>query len=155
MQIAPNEANQFHRQHIALLSDSYRRLLGRPLLDVANDQDLGRQAFEADFALLSHDTQADPVFNYANNTALELFELSWAELITMPSRLSAEPVNRQERESLLARVTSDGYIDDYSGVRISKSGKRFLIQNATVWNVVDSDGRYRGQAAWFRDWQWL
>jgi hypothetical protein len=73
----------------------------------------------------------------------------------MPSRLSAEPVNQQERERLLAKVTAQGFIDDYAGVRISKTGKRFLIQGAVVWNVVDEHGVYHGQAAWFKDWTWL
>ena len=92
------------------------------------------------------------MFDYANRMALDLFEMSWNELIGMPSRLSAEPVNRDERERLLSRVAADGYIDDYSGVRISKTGKRFLIRQAVVWNVYDEQGRYQGQAASFSDW---
>ena len=72
----------------------------------------------------------------------------------MPSRLSAEQPNQEERQRLLARVAEDGYIDDYSGVRISKNGKRFLIQRAVVWNVVDEKGKFHGQAACFKDWSW-
>ncbi len=148
----PNEANRYHQAHVALLLNSFERLLHRPLLKADTDSELGRQAFFADFVLLSHDTQDDPVFNYANKTGLGLFELSWQDLIEMPSRLSAEPVNRQERERLLTKVGQNGYIDDYSGVRISKNGKRFLIRQAVVWNVIDSQGEYRGQAACFKDW---
>jgi hypothetical protein len=69
----------------------------------------------------------------------------------MPSRYSAEPLARAERESLLARVAADGYISDYSGVRIARSGARFLVRNATVWNLVESRGIV-GQAAFFSDW---
>jgi hypothetical protein len=70
----------------------------------------------------------------------------------MPSRLSAEPVNQQQREALLHQVKSQGFIDHYSGVRISKTGRRFRIDNAVVWNIFDQDGRYQGQAACFSDW---
>lgn len=154
MQQPPSEANEYYKTHAALLFDSYQRLLKRPLMET-NPLALGQQAFYADFALLSHNTQSDPIFNYANKTALKLFELSWADLIVLPSRLSAEQPNREERQRLLARVTADGYIDDYSGIRISKNGKRFMIQRAVVWNVIDRQGRYCGQAACFKDWTWL
>lgn len=152
---APGQANDFYQTHIGLLLDSYRHLLGKPLLECAAGQSLGRQAFAADFALLSHNTDADPLFNYGNRTALDLFEFSWAEFIGMPSRLSAEPVNREARERLLAQVASQGFIDNYTGVRIAKSGKRFLIERAVVWNVYDSRQNYYGQAACFSDWRLL
>ena len=65
-------------------------------------------------------------------------------------------MSRQERAALLSRVSRDNYIDDYSGVRITKTGKRFRIDQATVWNVVDSDtGDYLGQAAVFSYWSFL
>jgi len=57
--------------------------------------------------------------------------MSWAELTRTPSRLTAEAPNREERARLLAAVTARGFIDDYSGVRISKSGRRFRIARAT------------------------
>jgi hypothetical protein len=152
---SPSEANNFYQPHVELLIQSYQRLLNRCIFDNIDVQDLGRQAFAADFALLSHNTDDDPLFNYANKTALELFELNWDELIVMPSRLSAEPMNQQARERLLADVTRKGFIDDYAGVRISKTGKRFNIQNAVVWNVIDEQGIYQGQAACFKEWFYL
>ena len=150
----PGPDNRYHQAHVELLLDSYRRLLGKPMPDTTGD-DLGRVIYEADFALLSHNTDPDPLFNYGNRTALGLFELTWQELVGMPSRFSAEPVNREERERLLAQVTRDGYIDHYAGIRIAQSGKRFMIQNAVVWNVHDREGNYYGQAAWFKEWDWV
>lgn len=70
----------------------------------------------------------------------------------MPSRHSAEPVAQAERESLLARVATHGYIENYAGVRIARSGRRFRVSSATVRNLLDSDGRCCGQAACFSDW---
>ncbi|WP_427501114.1 MEKHLA domain-containing protein [Methylomonas sp. MED-D] len=150
----PGPDNRYHQNHIEWVLDSYRRVLGKPLLDAVGD-DFGRVVYEADFALLSHNTDPDPLFNYANRKALGLFELTWQELVGMPSRFSAEPVNREERERLLAKVARQGYIDDYAGVRIAKSGRRFMIRGAVVWNVLDGDGRPYGQAACFSDWDWL
>jgi hypothetical protein len=44
-------------------------------------------------------------------------------------------------------ITQNGLIDDYSGIRISKSGRCFRFANATVWNLVAEDGKPCGQAA--------
>jgi hypothetical protein len=130
-------------------------LLEDLLPDIQSDEQFARQLFYAPFALVSHDTASDPVFNYANLKALELFELNCEELICLPSRLSAETVNQAERERLLAEVTENGYINHYEGVRISSTGKRFLIRNAVVWNLLDNKQRYKGQAAWFANWVYL
>ena len=81
--------------------------------------------------------------------------MSWAELTRTPSRLTAEAPNREERARLLAAVTAQGFIDDYSGIRISKTGRRFRIQQATVWNLLDDQGHYCGQAACFSQWHFL
>lgn len=151
----PSATNDFYRPHVELLLASYLRLVGKPLLTHDSSEELGRQTFEADFVLLSHNTDTDPLFNYANRKALALFEFSWTEFIGMPSRLSAEPVNRAERERLLAQVSNHGFIDNYAGVRIAKSGQRFLIEQAVVWNVHDHQQNYYGQAACFSQWRLL
>ena len=145
----PCSTNNYYDAHIALLLNSYQALLHKPLLKQLTGQSLSQQVFEADFSLLSHNSASDPLFTYANRLALDLFEFSWDEFIGMPSRFSAEPLLREEREHLLATVAAKGFIDNYSGVRIAKSGKRFLIQQAVVWNVFDLSGNYYGQAACF------
>jgi hypothetical protein len=152
----PTEKNNFLVKHAQLLKDSYRHLLLKDLIEnTHSDEAFARQLFHASFAVVSHDTASDPVFNYANLKALELFELNWKDFTRLPSRLSAEPVNQAERERLLAEVTQKGYIDHYEGVRISSTGKRFMIKNAVVWNLMDGGGCYKGQAAWFGEWTFL
>ena len=147
------KGSRIHNEtHAQLLLDSFQRLLGRPLITVEHGLSLTEQLFVADFALLSHNTDADPLFNYANRQALALFELNEEQLVQMPSRLSAEPVNQELRQSLLEQVRNKGYISDYSGVRISRTGKRFMIKNAVVWNLLDESGGYQGQAACFSQW---
>lgn len=147
---APSLDNCFLADHAELLIGSYRRLTGRHLIMPEADRAaMYRALYEADFAVVSHGTQADPLFNYANLAAQRIFELDWSGFMRLPSRESAEPVNQEARARLMARVRQDGYIDDYSGVRISATGKRFTISNATIWNLVDKTGEYRGQAAMF------
>lgn len=153
--LAPCQGNRFYREHVTLLADSYQRLLNRPLLAYPDEQDLGWLAFSAQFALLSHNAEQDPLFNYANQAALQLFEFSWDELIGMPSRLSVEPANQQIRERLMAEVTNNGFVENYTGIRVSKTGRRFRINNAVIWNVHDRQGVYNGQAACFSDWAYL
>lgn len=139
-----------------MLRTSYQQCTGKVLIDPAIGDVEAVEALDlAPFALLSHGTGADPVFNYGNRRALLLFELSWEQLTRLPSRLSAEPMLQAERALLLARVAQHGYIDDYTGVRISSSGQRFLIRNATVWNVLDDTGQPYGQAALLPQWEAL
>jgi hypothetical protein len=135
---------------------SLRHWTGRDLLPgLFNPLGLAKNVFAAPFVLVSHGTEADPVLNYGNQTALNLWEMSWEELTRTPSRLTAEAPNREERARLLAAVTRNGFIDDYSGIRISKNGRRFRIAQATVWNLLDEQGRHAGQAATFSDWEFL
>jgi len=142
--------------HSLILTDSYRRCTGRALLPGGNDSvELARGLFEAPFVVVSHGTEVDPVLNYGNAAALALWEMTWEDLTRTPSRLTAEAPERAERERLLAAVTARGFIDDYSGIRISSRGRRFRITRATVWNLVAADGSPCGQAATFRDWEFL
>lgn len=141
-------------RHVRILCSSYYHWTGRDLPDsVVDNADIIKRLDEAPFALVSHGTEPDPIFNYANRTALRLFEMNWDDFTSMPSRLSAEPLIQEERDRLLARVGDHGYIDDYSGIRISSTGKRFMIRNATVWNLLDESGQAYGQAALLHDWQ--
>jgi hypothetical protein len=142
--------------HTQLLAQSFRRFTGRDLLPgLFNPLGLARCIFEAPFVVVAHGTEADPVLNYGNQAALQLWELSWAELTRTPSRLTAETPEQAERARLLAAVTARGFIDDYSGIRIAKTGRRFRIERATVWNLVTERGDLCGQAATFDRWEFL
>jgi hypothetical protein len=152
----PSEANGYHPIHAALLADSYRERTGRMLLELEpGDDQIGRSLFNAPFAVVSHGTQADPVFNYGNATALALFGMTWEEFTQMPSRLSAEPMERDERDRLMAQAIRAGCIDNFTAVRISKQRRRFQIERATLWNVTDEEGALHGQAAVFPEWRYL
>jgi len=139
-----------------LLLDSYRQWVGRDLLQRDGEPEAqARALYLAPFVVVSHGTEEDPVLNYGSHLALTLWEMTWEELLRTPSRLTAEGVNRAEREWMLEQARTRGYVENYRGVRISTRGRRFLVENAIVWNVVDETGRRLGQAATFSQWTFL
>jgi len=139
-----------------LLLNSFRHWIGRDLLERVGDQDYQAHAlFQSPFVIVSHGIEEDPLLNYGNQVALELWELTWEQLVKTPSRLTAEGVNRAEREWMLEQARKRGYLDTYRGVRITATGRRFLVENAVIWNVVAAGGQVVGQAATFAQWTWL
>ena len=141
---------------IRWLLDSHALWLKRELVDRSGDIEVqNERLFSAPVVVVSHVDSDDPILNYGNRRALDLWEMTWAEFTATPSRLTAEPVNRTERARMLKRVADHGFVTDYGGVRISRTGRRFLVEQATVWNVLDGHGARRGQAAAFSRWTWL
>jgi PAS domain-containing protein len=131
-----------------LLAGSYARLLNRPL-GAGSASWLYHQA---PFVVLAHNTDPDPRFIYANKAAQACFGYSWDEFVALPSRLSAEEMLREERQAVLETVARNGFIADYGGVRIAKSGRRFRISGTVIWQLIDDTGAIHGQAATFSQW---
>ncbi|MCW3784358.1 MEKHLA domain-containing protein [Defluviimonas salinarum] len=157
----PEAAEPFRRPEVAaysaLLVDSFRRLTGRDLVPGLVGPALAEALFRLPDPIVAHGTEADPVFCYANATALALWELDWARFTRLPSRHSAEadPAIQGDRSRLLAAALEKGWIDDYEGIRISATGQRFRIARTVLWNVVDRDGVRHGQAALIGSWHML
>jgi len=142
--------------HTQMLANSFRHFTGHDLMaGHFSETELAQKIFEAPWVIVSHGIEADPILNYGNQAALALWEMSWEEFTNTPSRLTAEMPNREERARVLEAVTRRGFIDHYTGVRISKSGRRFEILHATVWNLVSATGQPCGQAAMFPEWQFI
>ena len=125
----PSEGNGYLETHVRCLLRSFNRWTGKSLYDASlPGVEQGRQLFNALFVVLSHNTGS--VLNYANRAGLNLFELTWEELVTLPSRQTTEPSEQAERERLLATVARQGYIDNYRGVRVNKSGRLVIVGKA-------------------------
>lgn len=143
--------------HSQRLLNSFRHWTGQTLIDVnGTPEDIAQALFNAPFVLVSHGTEENPIFNYGNRTALELWEMSWEELTQTPSYKTA--INSEEvtkRQQMLEQVKTQGYTNNYSGIRQSKTGKKFFISNGTIWNLIDENYQYWGQAATFEHWQFL
>ncbi len=141
---------------LPILLDSFQHRLGRELVPRSGDPgEDARRVFESPFVVVSHNKAADPILTFGNQTALRLWEMDAQSFLQTPSRMTAEPMHRDERARLLERTTRDGYVDDYQGIRISSTGRRFQIEQAIVWNLHNSTGEYVGQAATFDHWTFL
>jgi hypothetical protein len=132
---------------------------GRPLLaGVVSPRDrrqAAQELFGASRQVLAHDAGSDPRLIYVNGAALQLWGFDWAAMVGRPSRLTAEPQERASRAQALARARELTAISNYSGVRVDRDGRRFQIDRARVWSLLDRDGHPCGQAASFAHWWWL
>ncbi len=133
---------------------SYRHWTGQSLLATeAENLDPAEALFSAPRVVLcALGSPQGHIINYANAAALTLWETTWEELIGLPSSLTAEPEHRVARADFLDRVAREGHIRDYSGIRISRRGRRFRILEATVFNLLEDEIEGPGQAATFTQW---
>ena len=140
----------------ALLLSSYQAAYGSFLMarvgNVDDDRLQAQELFAADLAILAHDGAVDPRLIYANATALTLWRRSWAEMVGMPSRLTAEPGERSARAEALMQAKRLGAVSGYGGTRVDAEGRRFRIERARLWTLRNPGGRECGQAACFASW---
>lgn len=139
------------RDWSALLGQSFAAATGRPLIAGLAPAEAGfaRALFELPQPLVSHGTEEDPVFCYANRAALALWGMGWGDFTRLPSRLSAEddPAIQGDRSRFLRAAAAKGWVADYSGIRKAADGRRFRISRTVLWTLRDAAGLVRGQAA--------
>jgi len=148
----PGPDNDWQGGHVARLVETFARATGRDLvadmkLDPAR---LGRSAWDGDFALLSHRGDGQATMNYANRFGLALWETDWAGLIRMPSEATAPAQDVAERRVMMEEMAQRGFVSGYTGRRISAKGRLFMIENVTIWKLVDAKGQPFGAAATFK-----
>ena len=143
-------------QWTQLLLDSYRHWMKQELIDRGvTFSEQSHQLFESSFVVVSHGMQNDPILNYGNRTALALWEMSWEELT---STRHASPPNLPIRKNVPRCFNGQHNMDSLMIIEESafqRPGKRFLVERAIVWNVVDDQGQKQGQAATFSKWSFL
>lgn len=148
--------NELTLSQTEIICESFFSLLKRPLVKRSTDlADLAYQLYHAPFIVVAHNTDPDPIFFYANLCAQKLWDLSLEEFLQTPSRLTVEMMEVSERQKLLDRARTHGFVDDYTGVRVRKNGSRFEIGKTILWNLKDKDRNYAGQAATFSNWKEL
>jgi MEKHLA domain len=143
-------------QHSQRLLNSFQYWTGQPLLPPDASPALqAKTLFTAPFVVVSHGSEADPIFNYGNAQALALWQFDWDTFTQLPSRQSAAPIAQAERAQLLAEAKAKGYISNYRGIRINRAGQRFAIANVILWAVLDDNQQAIGQAATFDQWEFI
>jgi len=148
-QMSPDEPST-SQAFFELLAHSFLRAVGRPLVEPGQGAEW--LFFDAPFVVVAHNTERDPRFIYANLTAQRCFGYSWDEFTKLPSRLSAEAPDRLERQALLDAVARQGFIANYRGLRVRKSGAHFWMEDGLVWELRSEAGIRLGQAATFSSW---
>ena len=97
-------------QHSQNLLHSYQHWLGQSLFDLTlPPEELPQELFEAPFVIFSHDAAADPILNYGNRKALELWEPNCQEFTQISSRKTAEELIQSEKNRLLADTSAKGF----------------------------------------------
>lgn len=114
-----------------------------------------QKLFRCGFPVLAHGTGDDPRLTYANAAALQLWETNWEALIGLPSRRTAPEEEQKERRSALGQAKRLEAMTGYCGIRVSRTGRRFMIRNARIWTLQDGERQICGQAASFSDWHWI
>jgi len=150
-------------QRLEALQAGHLQAFGRSLLPVDPTSPArlrAQELFVAPEVVLAHDgvdpgQDPGPRLIYANRAALRLWRRSWAEMVGMPSRLTAEPQQRRSRSEALSQALRRGGIRDYGGIRVDSQGRRFQLSGARIWSLRAADGEPCGQAAAFENWWWL
>ena len=144
----------------AIIQASHCRAFGRTLLASQSPESIGaasaaQELFATSSPVLAHNGSSDPALVYANAAALRLWDRPWAEMVGMPSRLTAAEQERQERANALQSAQQCDAYQGYRGIRIDRQGRQFVINNARIWTLWDEQGSRYGQAASFSSWWWI
>lgn len=133
--------------HSLTLIDSYFRCLGKPIFpEKVEISSAAKALWELPLAVVSHGTEEDPIFNYANKAALEVFGVDWETFTSWPSRETASKEDQPGRDKLLASSLKDATICS-AIVRRNPAGREFRILDVQLWPLTDLNGEYYGQAA--------
>jgi hypothetical protein len=128
--------------------DSYRRLLGHDLIErsgaAAED---ARRLFDLPLAVLAHDASPAPLLDWANLAAARAFDATPEALLGRPSAATAPADAVADRRTLFDVLARQGFVTGYSGVRVSLTGRRFVIDDVAVFEVTDAAGHPAGHAA--------
>ena len=147
----PGKENDFQDAFIRRVLASHARVTGRPLLPGL----AGGEVWSGDFALLTHRGDPQAMLNYGNKFALDLWECDWDRFTAMPSSATAPEGDRAARQAMMHQVMRDGFVTGYEGRRISRTGRHFLIQDVTIWRLLEENVESFGVGAFFRQYSYL
>ena len=84
-----------------------------------------------------------------------MWECNWDHFTATLSNATAPEEGRAAREEMMQRVMQNSFVTGYSGHRVSRTGRLFLIQDVTIWRLLDESGTSFGVGAFFRQYQYL
>src|ERR1700753_2612256 len=125
----PSEQNDYQSGFVVRVAGAFAQATGRRLIEEAelDPHALSKSAWHGDFALLTHRGGEQAVLNYGNAFALALWECDWDDFTATPSAATAPNEASAARDHLMEQVAANHFVSAYSGERVSRSGKRFVI----------------------------
>lgn len=147
-----------------LMVESFRRNVGRPLMENVEINEAAKAIFQADFVMITCDRglSAEPKIVYVNAEGLKLLDKTWEEVIDSP----ASSILKLEE---LSDAQEKGALDGYCGPVETAAGS-VAVKDATVWTVESpaivggeegaddveasktSRGKIMGQGIVFKEW---
>ena len=73
--------------------------------------------------------------------------------MSLPSRLSAEAPIAPSAKRCWTKLRATASCRAIAALRVAKSGRRFIIEDGVVWELIDREGMRHGQAATFLSWR--
>lgn len=144
--------------HLARVVRSYTVLTGRDLVAYdPNPSVLAERVQRAPFILMSRSFERDALPAYGNDLALNLWQQSWDQFTASPVSDESDASDEEHRMWRQANelALAAGHADVVSGALSAGSGRRIRFTRATIWNVLDDDGRIVGQATLLPTWRWI
>ncbi len=152
----PRWQNEKSLRIVDLLLKSYKNSYGKHLIipsrDFGAQENNGFKVYNLKNPVMAHNNAPEPCLNYANSAALELWKMSWSEMIGMPSSITTPKNEQSERNNALSQATKNHAIENYQGIRVNSQGELFMISNVRIWSILDEEGHIFGQAATFNSW---
>ncbi len=141
------------------IASSYNRAFKKQLVSSKSfsnrSSTFSQELFIMNAPVLAHDISNDPLFIYANSAALNLWKLSWSEMIGMPSRLSAPADQVEDRLLHIKKAFTEDFLQLNGTVRVDRLGRKFFIKNVRIWTIFNNQGSVSGQAATFSSWWFI
>ena len=136
---------------LRICSDSLENLTGTSLVDRMDGVErLDEVTANERYAVLSHGTQDDPIYNYANRATLLAFQYPEEGFYQLASRNSAPAgATRDDRDALVEEFKAKGYGVFPTAIRQTKTGELFEITDISLSNVYNEQGGRVGQMAVF------
>eukprot|EP00271_Cylindrocystis_brebissonii_P002248 TRINITY_DN12699_c0_g1_i1.p1 TRINITY_DN12699_c0_g1~~TRINITY_DN12699_c0_g1_i1.p1 ORF type:complete len:256 (-),score=42.92 TRINITY_DN12699_c0_g1_i1:548-1315(-) len=135
--------------HSLAVIDSYFRATGKPIFPSSVEISVAAKAlWELPRVVVTQGTEEDPLYNYGNKAALDLFEMDWPTFTSSVARKWA-PEEEQTAHSELVKSAVQGVQDIGGLVRVTSSGQTFKISQGAWWALTTLDGEPFGQGAVF------
>ena len=129
-----------------LLYNSYQNMFIDFPIHFSDFEDLAIKIYFAPFIVASIDNNENPKYNYLNFCAQKAFEINRDNFFNYNYTDSIPEKLLSTSQGFINNLKTSKKLTDYNGMRISKNGNTFRLNNSYVWLINDNAGDYKGVA---------